>query len=636
MFGVKVQINDDCFSMEDKSKVKFYELDAAPYAKSLTDMFEISTMIGQDLTTWTTSALLNTIKSVCLAKMHIQIPVGFKLPHPQLFLPQSFARDSVFEGETSLRHELSTHIRLLLTIFNSIGVQRIVALWYLKWMHREVKTKNDESSQKLFLDEFALLKDVTRQGMELSVERRDTSRVDFEIYFLAAVFREVCAILWFFHLRDKLAVSLRRYQNIREEIYDPCCKNDGISAKNDVTVDTMYEAIHDCLFWVEKLVPFSDFFQIEVEIQEMVLCLASELPYDARCAKILAEYFFHERKIAPKNKHRLQAILDRMRNVVIQDSTENSGLHLSSIFENECQKYSKQKNSFSGHFHTTKNLCSASVDGSQSGTLSRDELSVKSKISADELMETLKTSYVFESDDIYHKFVFDFLEIALKKSPATATFTPNKDGKNRSSMPMQFPLVLTYRSEIAKMNLETILQPVKSKDVSLTMKVPVFEKYVAKNLGSVESDTSNAEDDESSAMLNWEYFKKKDKILNNPKPFRLESKSIPRLSLKTMSPQFCKKLQRLSSYFEWLEHWRSRIVTMPQNFALCKDVKPAMRVTISLEHIFHGFTVAEMRFGRLGKARPPTTKVTVAKKPDAVSDVTGEVREMILIHRFPL
>lgn len=117
-----------------------------------------------------------------------------------------------------------------------------------------------------------------------------------------------------------------------------------------------------------------------------------------------------------------------------------------------------------------------------------------------------------------------------------------------------------------------------------------------------------------SAVLNWEYFTKSEvNSTSHPKAMRLELKFIPRMIFKDLPPPLQKKLQRLIPYFEWLEHWRSQVIPMPQKSSLNNIKQPAMRITIGIDHIIHGFTMAEMRFGKYGKIKPP--KVTDKVKP---------------------
>nr|XP_039262442.1 uncharacterized protein LOC120338490 [Styela clava] len=642
LFGVKVHLEDDNSpGIIINDDAKYLGLDPTLYTKCLSDFFKVSVMVGENVTSWSTCAMLGALKMKCTNIISLVIDNNIRLPHPQLYLPQSVTQTLGNESEVKTRMEIAGMLRTLLTMLQSIGITRVVAQWYLKWLDREtscdhphhesVKSKNLEIPKGYSLADNDMLKDVITQGLELNLVSMHGDASHDAIYILATVFREICAILWMFHVRDKLAVALRKYQELRDKL--SFLLQDGGDSRDINEMQIMMEkSIHDCLFWTRKMISFAKFMRFEAEIEDLILCLVTELPLSVETANLIAEFFHDDNFTTPKNKHKMQVVMERMRKVQIVNKNDPTTKPLSAIFNEERQRLKRvaaaKKDALSRGSHFSlprtsmtdimKSLPTEEAD-SRTNTLTRDEPSQIYDMTPNDLLKTLDKCYAFESDNLYHKYILEFLEIILNKSPPSKTFTPKKEKKSRIiSRPLSYPLVLTYRNEIAKAELEMIPPYDGQKVTPLTMTVPI-PKYAEPSLDSEvdESiDTVQTYATTDRRKLGMTYFSDIEKKceaeifgLNHAKEkcdFTSVLRELPHMRLDDASPSFRKRLARLMPYFAWLEHWRTEVINVPQKHQYSLQQKSGMRVTISTEHLVHGFTVAEFRFGK--KVKFKTTK----------------------------
>ncbi|OWK02292.1 hypothetical protein Celaphus_00018051, partial [Cervus elaphus hippelaphus] len=101
-------------------------------------------------------------------------------------------------------------------------------------------------------------------------------------------FRELCALCWMLHIRDKLSYSCRQYQKARESVEEKKVLTAQDEKQMVLSVSTQdLEANFDpCLVehclsaveWAYRMLPFSRFCNIEELIQDLILSLIAELP----------------------------------------------------------------------------------------------------------------------------------------------------------------------------------------------------------------------------------------------------------------------------------------------------------------------------------------------------------------------
>ncbi|XP_059948800.1 ciliogenesis and planar polarity effector 1 isoform X6 [Mesoplodon densirostris] len=124
-------------------------------------------------------------------------------------------------------------------------------------------------------------------------------------------FRELCALCWMLHVRDKLSYSCRQYQKARE----------NVEGKKDLEVKFDSCMVEHCLSaveWACRMLPFSRFSNIEELIQDLILSLIGELPPIREVAEIFVKAFPNPEDIRVPLREKYHSLQQRLRHYVVK------------------------------------------------------------------------------------------------------------------------------------------------------------------------------------------------------------------------------------------------------------------------------------------------------------------------------
>lgn len=514
------------------------------------------------------------------------------------------------------------------------------------------------------------------RDIELDYRHRRAEDGD-EIYVVVSAFREVCSLLWLLHVRDKLCLALRKFKLAREELHstDPTWIMPDLGAEAQIgtsefdQVSSLQRAVvvlvEQCFVWLDHLRPFVTFLQAEIVVQELVLSLANNLPMSVDTVNLVAKYFHDESLVSSKVDARFKLFKQRMREVGVPvrkgdydsetDEDQSSDFPgeftmkpLSVYFQEECKKLQrvseekKSKCSQKPMFMTYEMAADRNNVGSprsvsfqesmgQMNEESEDSSSPSYKVTRStgkNLISALSNFYSFESDPFYHAHVLEFLSIMLDKasssfSPSSKRFRKRKTGQ---VPPINFPLLLSYRNEVATMELEKVslqknretsesivsaslmkdrsytqmLPPSSSSTPKVNAKKSLYSKVGVPSEIPIREETSQKFQASDRTSLRKYFSESPIHEYSSRRPIGIPE--IPPIDLEKLPEDLCKRLVRLTPFFSWLEHWNKRSVPLPQERRKV-DSTTNIRVTLTAEQLKHGFTISELRFGKRKKPK---------------------------------
>ncbi|XP_058286087.1 ciliogenesis and planar polarity effector 1 [Hylobates moloch] len=139
-----------------------------------------------------------------------------------------------------------------------------------------------------------------------------THMIFFHICVPALVcFRELCALCWMLHVRDKLSYSCRQYQKARE----------NVKGEKDLEVEFDSCMIEHCLSaveWAYRMLPFSRFFNMEELTQDIILSLIGELPPIRKVAEIFVKAFPYPEDVRVPLRDKYHSLHQRLRHCIVK------------------------------------------------------------------------------------------------------------------------------------------------------------------------------------------------------------------------------------------------------------------------------------------------------------------------------
>lgn len=422
-----------------------------------------------------------------------------------------------------------------------------------------------------------------RTASKSSLGESSNSIVGSESSMLAAVFREMCTVLWMLHAREKLTIAVRKFQNERENMESPL------------------EVVEECLLWCSHLKPFAKYLHSEVELQQLVLCLCSEKVVDRYLVAILAYYFCETEKINPKVQGRLSVMIQKLR----QTSTP---------VETKDDEHSRPDQSQPLSVYYQK-LCTIMLEKQRNDpsiqqvfVKQNDQLNSNESIFEPELA-SLSTPFSFENEHSFLAFIAQLFDVISSKSDAMIR------GLRREGF-SKFPtkiLVVGNRNVIAVHEVKQAMTHMEQRKYSSSGKgndsVLLLLPDNTPNKDStepqvrvadvIEMQPSEADTETVKAMFLRRFFS--DLIINkHSSTNQLELvESIQRrlekcgeFEIADIFPTMQKRFYRLLPYLTWLQYWSERDVATKNVIS-----KPSMRVDITRQQLLQSLFVAEIRFG---------------------------------------
>uniref|UniRef100_A0A4W2H9L1 Ciliosis and planar polarity effector complex subunit 1 n=1 Tax=Bos indicus x Bos taurus TaxID=30522 RepID=A0A4W2H9L1_BOBOX len=314
----KNEMNSKCKQFTDPIE----EEDADLLFASVQEILKAAVMADADILSGTFQLLINSAKDFS-KRLWGLVPVGLYLPAPPLYCPQPAVLseedgdDLLLKAEKDNRQKVSGILQRILLLFRAARCSFPVAQWYilqLRWARKvmqKIRMKGSLPSLSPFPES---LLNYCKGGVAFFRPGAAGDRKLDEASIKAiGCFRELCALCWMLHVRDKLSCSCRQYQKARENVEE---KKD-LEAKFD---PCLVEHCLSAVEWAYRMLPFSRFSNIEELIQDLILSLIAELPPIRKVAEIFVKAFPNPEDIRVSLREKYHSLQQRLRHCVVKGS----------------------------------------------------------------------------------------------------------------------------------------------------------------------------------------------------------------------------------------------------------------------------------------------------------------------------
>ncbi|XP_041603868.1 ciliogenesis and planar polarity effector 1 isoform X5 [Vulpes lagopus] len=287
---------------------------------SVQEVLKAAVMADADVLSETFQLLVTSAKDFS-KRLWGLVPVGLYLPAPPLYCPQPAilseedGDDLVLKAEKENRQKVSGILQRILLLFRAARCSFPVAQWYilqLRWARKvmqKIRMKGSLPSLSPFPQS---LLNYCKGGVAFfrpgAVGDHKLDEVSVKAI---GCFRELCALCWMLHVRDKLSYSCRQYQKARE----------NVEGKKDLEVEFDSCMVEHCLSaveWAYRMLPFSRFSNIEELIQDLILSLIGELPPIRKVAEIFVKAFPNPEDIRVPLREKYHSLQQRLRHCVVK------------------------------------------------------------------------------------------------------------------------------------------------------------------------------------------------------------------------------------------------------------------------------------------------------------------------------
>ncbi|XP_019373489.1 PREDICTED: protein JBTS17 isoform X1 [Gavialis gangeticus] len=297
------------------------EEDANVLFSSVQEILKAAVMADADILSETFQLLMDSAKDLS-KKMCGLVPHGLYLPAPPLYCPQPAflseedCNDPLLKMERLYRQKMSGVLQRILLLFRAACCSYPAAQWYIVQLKRARKIMEKIRIKGSLTSLGPFPETLLHYSKYRSVFFKPTSSGDHQFDDISCktigCFRELCALCWMLHVREKLSDSCRRYQTARENIdnQEDCKK-------------TEYDAciVEHCLSaveWAYRMLPFSRFMNVEELVQDIILSLVGELPPIRKVAEILVKAFPNPEDIRVPLRDKYYALQQRLRHCIVR------------------------------------------------------------------------------------------------------------------------------------------------------------------------------------------------------------------------------------------------------------------------------------------------------------------------------
>ncbi|KAF7244025.1 Ciliogenesis and planar polarity effector 1 [Varanus komodoensis] len=194
---------------------------------SVEEILKAAAMAEADILSETFQLLVDIAKDLS-RKFYGLVPDGLYLPAPPLYCPQPtfLSEEECFDlplkMERGCRQKVSGVIQRILLLFRAAHCSFPVAQWYISQLKRARKIMQKIRKKGALPSLGALPENLLNYSKCHTVFLRPTSSGDHGLDDVSCktigCFRELCALCWMFHIRERLSDSCRRYQSARENL----------------------------------------------------------------------------------------------------------------------------------------------------------------------------------------------------------------------------------------------------------------------------------------------------------------------------------------------------------------------------------------------------------------------------------
>ncbi|XP_027257122.1 ciliogenesis and planar polarity effector 1 isoform X4 [Cricetulus griseus] len=296
------------------------EEDANLLFGSMQEVLKASVMADADIVSETLQLLMDSAKDFS-KKLWGLVPVDLYLPAPPLYCPQpavlseEHGDNLLLKAEKDNRQKLSGILQRVLLLFRAARCSFAVAQWYilqLRWARKvmqKIRVKGSLPSLSSFPES---LLNYCKGGIAfIRPGAAGDHKLDEVSIKALGCFRELCALCWMLHIRDKLSYSCRQYQKARE----------NVKVEKDLEVEFDSCVVEHCfhaLEWAYRMLPFSRFFNMEELIQDIILSLIGELPPVRKVAEIFVKAFPNPEAIRVPLREKYHSLQQKLRHGVVK------------------------------------------------------------------------------------------------------------------------------------------------------------------------------------------------------------------------------------------------------------------------------------------------------------------------------
>ncbi|NXN06615.1 CPLN1 protein, partial [Indicator maculatus] len=289
------------------------EEDANVLYSSIQELLRAAVMADIDILSETFQLLMDSAKDLS-RKFYGLVPDGLYLPAPPLYCPQPASlseedcNDILFKLERESRQKVSGVLQRIILLFRAACCSCPAAQWYiarLKWARKvmqKIRMKGSLHSLSPFPE--TLLRYCSFCTVFSGSGSSGGHQFDDTTCKILGWFRELCALCWMLHVRDKLSKSCRQYQTARENHKD--LKNNECDAS---TVEQCLKAVQ----WACRMLPFCRFMNIEELVQDVILSLLGELPPVKQVAEIFVKAFPNPEDVRVQLRDKYHGLQQRLR-----------------------------------------------------------------------------------------------------------------------------------------------------------------------------------------------------------------------------------------------------------------------------------------------------------------------------------
>ncbi|XP_010117321.1 PREDICTED: uncharacterized protein C5orf42-like, partial [Chlamydotis macqueenii] len=297
------------------------EEDANVLYSSMQELLKAAVMADADILSETFQLLMDSAKDLG-RKLHGLVPDALYLPAPPLYCPQpaslseEHCNDILLKIERESRQKVSGVLQRIILLLRAARCSCSAAQWYvaqLKWARKVMqKIRMKASLPSLIPFPETLL----RYSNFRTVFYRSTSsgahQFDDITCKILGWFRELCALCWMFHVRERLSDNCRRYRTARENI-----NNRKDLKKNEYDASTVEHCMR-AVEWACRMLPFCRFMNIEELVQDVILSLLGELPPEKKVAEIFVKAFPSPEDIRVPLRDKYHGLQQRLRHSTVK------------------------------------------------------------------------------------------------------------------------------------------------------------------------------------------------------------------------------------------------------------------------------------------------------------------------------
>ncbi|XP_069819652.1 ciliogenesis and planar polarity effector 1 [Dendropsophus ebraccatus] len=298
------------------------EEDADLLFSSVQEMLKAAVMADAEILTDTLHRLMESAKELG-GKFSGLVPDRLYLPAPPLYCPQPTSvseedpSDFLLESEKCRRQKLSGVLQRVLLLLRAAHCSLPATQWYIKQIKRArkimQKIRAKASLPPLESLPENLLNYANSRTVLLKPGPGGEPMKDLVSCSVIVCFRELCALCWMLHVRERLSMSCRQYQKARD--------NGKLFKGADEIDSCVTEHCFEALEWACRMLPFTRATDCEELIQDLILSLISELPPVKKVAEIMVRAFPNPEDVRVPLREKYHSVQQRLRHSKIR------GLH---------------------------------------------------------------------------------------------------------------------------------------------------------------------------------------------------------------------------------------------------------------------------------------------------------------------